>query len=65
VTDFEPAVTAADLPRSGTLHELTRRRWPSLTARLIAMLGLLGVLTALAVAVAVVVVALVVTATAG
>ena len=65
MTDFEPAVAPADRPVTGPFRSLTRRRWPSLTARMIGLLVLLGVLSALAVAVIVVVAALVLSATAG
>lgn len=64
VTDYEPAVAPGDRPVVAPLRTLTRRSWPSLSLRLVALLALLGVLTALALGVIVVVVAVVVTAAA-
>lgn len=65
MTEYDAAVAPQDVPVVAPLRTLTRRRWPSLGLRLVAMIVLLGMLVALAVAIVLLVVALVVTATAG
>ncbi|MGZ4705347.1 MAG: hypothetical protein ACXWCM_10800 [Acidimicrobiales bacterium] len=58
-------MTPGDLPRTGTLGALTRRRWTTIIPRAVLLLVLIGSLAALGIAVAVVVTGLVLAATAG
>jgi hypothetical protein len=58
-------VAAADEPRVGPVHSLTRRRWLSIVPRSVLLLVLIGALTALGIGVVIVVGALVLAATAG
>ncbi len=62
---YEPAVTAADAPRVGTIQSLSRRRWLTIIPRSVLLLVLIGGLTAFGIGVVVVVAGLVLAATAG